>query len=184
MTWTTNDLTFMGMFTPPSTEVFAVAGDGARQWAGGHRLYDMAAGGNPVDPFDDAVGDDLTIRDLAVYAAAGELWLATDGNGVARVNLNSGALIDHFTATDTGLEGDKIRAIAVEQAGPFAGDVWAATDKGVARFKRDRGVWLTYGNSQGLQGRLDVNGIAIDADGGRRGVWAGSKGGLVYLVAE
>lgn len=180
LTWSTDNVAFMGEFVPASDEVFAVAGDGDRQWAGGRKLYDLSAGGNASDPLDGDVGDDLKIRDLAVHAAASELWVATEGNGVARLDLDSGALIAHYTAAATGLESDNIRALAIEDGG----DVWAATDKGVSRFKRDRGIWLTYGNGLGLQGKLDVNGITIDEDGGRRGVWAGTKAGLVYLVAE
>lgn len=177
LSWSTDNLIFTGEL---AIQVYAVAGSGQHQWAAAEELYDLSAGGNAIDPFDGDLGDDAKIRDLAVYPAGNELWLAMDGNGVARVALDTGALISRFTSGDSGLEGDNIRALAIDAAG----DVWLATDKGVSRFKRDRGIWLTYGNSLGLQGKLDVNGITIDEDSGRRGVWAGTKGGLVYLVAE
>jgi hypothetical protein len=177
LSWSTDNLIFTGEF---GVQVYAVAGAGEHQWAAAEELYDLSAGGNAIDPFDDALGDDAKIRDLAVYPAGNELWLAMDGNGVARVALDTGALIAHYTSADSGLEGDHIRAVAIDGDG----DAWLATDKGVSRFKRDRGIWLTYGNGLGLQGKLDVNGITIDEEGSRRGVWAGTKAGLVYLVAE
>jgi ligand-binding sensor domain-containing protein len=168
---------FGDLFRPFEFSLFAAA-DRDGLWAGGTRVY-RPEGGGPFDPFDE--GDDK-VRVLKADPFGGELWVGTDGFGIATLDAE-GETIAIYDEDTSHLTAEKIRAIAIEPAGRFAGDVWVATDRGIARFKRDQGIWLTYGNTEGLMGNLDVRGIAIDVDvdAGRRTIWGGVNGGLVYI---
>jgi hypothetical protein len=167
-----------GRLAPEGVEVRALA---YPRWAGAARLYDVGADGAPSDPFPG--GGDAKIRALAVDAAAGELWIGADGGGIARADAATGAPIEVYTKALSGLESDKIFALAVETTGRFAGDVWAATESGVSRFVRAREVWITLGNNQGLAQRNKLRAIAVDEAAGRRVIFAGSTNGLVYIRA-
>jgi hypothetical protein len=171
------DPVFGNPFRPLALALFAVA-DRAGLWAGGTRVY-RQSGDGVFDPFGEA---DDKVRAMATDDFGGELWVGTDGFGIASLD-PAGGTIAVYDEAGADLLSNKVRAIAIEPSGPFAGDVWIATDKGIGRFKRDRGIWLTYANSEGLMGNLDVRGIAIDVDvvAGRRTIWGGVNGGLVYI---
>jgi hypothetical protein len=110
----------------------------------------------------------------------GGVWVAIDGEGVAHARfVGDGIAVARFDVAG-GLPSPSVRALAIERDGRFAGDVWAATARGLARWKADREVWVAYGNPQGLQGFLDLSAVAVG--GPRRTVFAGGASGLVYAA--
>ena len=62
-----------------------------------------------------------------------------------------------------------------------SGDIWATTQAGVSRFKKDRQVWVPMGSDSGLGSRTDVKAIAIDEKGGKRAVYVGGNPGLSVM---
>jgi PKD domain len=157
----------------PSEDIFAVTGaDGG--WAGGRDLHRV---GNEAE-FSAFPEPDDRIRALA---GAGDLvWAGSDNQGVARFNTGTGRADVVYTAPGD-LPSNAIRALAVENNG----DVWAATDQGVARYKRDRDVWIAMGEDTQLEGNLlDVSGIAVLQAGGKRVVAIGTAGGIAILSQE
>jgi hypothetical protein len=119
-------------------------------------------------------------RPTALVAGAdATLWMADDGGGIARRDDDG---TTPYGIAD-GLPAIEVRALAIERTGRAAGDVWAATRRGLARWKADRGVWIGFGNEQGLQGFLDLRAVAIAA-GPTRAVYAGGAAGVVYAAAQ
>lgn len=146
--------------------VFAV--DGA--WAGGAELYLLAQAGTKT-PF--GAGDNK-IR--AVLDSGGDVWVGSDDAGIARLDAGGAVAEGPFVMPE--LPSNKIRAL-VEDAD---GDVWAATDAGVVRFKQDRRAWFAMGAAQGLTGALDVRALAVGHSLGSDFVLAGTSTGLAVLV--
>ena len=174
--------TFGDPFVPPATTMHAVTAGGGQRWAGASRLYDLDAGGTSTDPFGGV--PDSKIRHLAIDVANDELWVATLDIGIARVDNTTRATIATYNQVNTvPLTTNKLRQTAVETTGRFAGDAWVATDKGVARYKRDRDTWVLMGNGFGLNGNNDVRSVAVDEADGRRAIYAGTSNGVVYIRA-
>ena len=114
---------------------------------------------------------------IATLAAdGGTLWIGSQNRGVARYDPVAGGPPEVFS----GLLDDQIRALTIETSGPFSGDVWAATSRGVMRFKKDRGIWIDIDPS-GASGRTNLLSLAVDTVSGSRAVYAGSTNGLVYM---
>lgn len=179
-------LTFFGTFTPEdSSDVRAIAASSDRHVTGGRRLYDMTNSGVVFDPFTGTTDDDNAIRSLAMDTSRNELWIATDGHGAARIDVSGDLTVlgIYDTATDA-LPTDRLRDIAIERVGPFAGDVWIATNTGVIRYIRERDTWLLMGNAHGLRDRINVRAIVIDETDGRRAVYAGTSRGLVSVQMQ
>jgi hypothetical protein len=86
-----------------------------------------------------------------------------------------------YTDIDSGLGANTIRALQVETEGPYAGDVWAATDRGVSRYIRQRDTWIHMDEDNGLAGHVDVRALAIDTSENRRVIYGGSSAGVIYL---
>lgn len=183
LTISADTFTFAGDFAPADmSQVHAVTAGRGRRWAGGRKLYDLDNGWLELDAFLDPADMDNKIRALAVDDGRDELWVGSDDGGVARVTSAGEFAVKGIYGTAKGNLGtDKIRAFAVERTGPYAGDVWAATGAGVARYIRSRDTWLLMGSAHGLSGRTDVRAIAVDRNAGRRTVYAGTKAGLVLL---
>ncbi|MCG8417735.1 MAG: hypothetical protein MJE77_07295 [Proteobacteria bacterium] len=116
-------------------------------------------------------GNNDEIEAIAVHGS--ELWIGSKGKRIAR--LNPAAMASTVYTTSERLPDGEVHDLAVD----MAGDIWAATKKGVARFKADRQVWLTI-DGNGLQGRADLQAIAIDESGGRRAIYVGGQQGLTY----
>ena len=72
---------------------------------------------------------------------------------------------------------NKIRALAVDSAG----DLWAATDAGVVRYKNDREVWVPMAEAAGLDGLVDVVGVAVQETADSRFVVIGAASGTAIL---
>ena len=143
-------------------------------WAGTKdELLSLDATVMPVDVFPD--NED---KISSLVADGGQLWIASDGQGVARFDPDS-AMITPYTDRE-GLPNNRVRALAIETEGPFAGDIWAATNGGIARFKKDRGLWITV-DRNGSSGRNDVRSITARNTEAGRVIYAGSSSGLIYL---
>lgn len=172
-----DNATFVGAIVPADTKVHALARGPSAAWGGGKFLWNLLASGVDLDPF--GLAADNKIRGMAVNAATGELWIGSDDHGVALANAATGAPIAVWGAGDAGLGHGKVRDVAIEPSGPFAGDVWVATMSGVARFKRDRQVWVHMGALSGLGNRDDTKALAIDP--ATRTIYAASNKGIVYI---
>ncbi|MEM9493107.1 MAG: hypothetical protein AAGC55_28415, partial [Myxococcota bacterium] len=134
-------------FVPEIThDAHAVGRVGDSEWAGikdpseesDSDLYDLTTG----ETFS-FFPDDDKIRSLVEVPGdpAAELWIGTDGDGIIRFDPVNKTDLDVFTAPDD-LPDDKARELFVEPSGAHAGDVWVATQSGVARYKHDRQQWL------------------------------------------
>ncbi|HUS68934.1 MAG TPA: two-component regulator propeller domain-containing protein [Kofleriaceae bacterium] len=155
-------------FAAPISEenVFAVDGE----WAGGAELHLLAQPGT-VMPF--GAGDN---RIRAVLDTGGGVWVGSDDAGIARVTAGGSLADGPFVMPE--LPSNKIRALVADADG----DVWAATDAGVVRYKQDRGAWFAMGAAQGLTGALDVRALAVGHSLGRDFVIAGTSTGLAILT--
>ncbi len=165
--------TFNGNLFPPTTVVEAIGGTGTSDWMGGTSLWNLTDPWTGIDTYD--VDGDNKIRAIVMD---GDLraWVASDDFGVALIDGLTGetaAIYDESTTGD--LPDDQVRALAFDGGR----DMWAATKSGVARRKRDRQMWLSFGADEGLANRLDLYAIAIDQATGS--IYAGSSGGLVYI---
>ncbi len=181
ITVATDGQTFIGLDKPDNKNPQALASGAGRRWSGANRLYDRDAGNQILDPFAGTTNTDSKIRTLAIDEAENELWAGSDDNGVARFNQQTDQSVNVFTVANSDLGSDRIRDLVVERTGPSAGDVWAATDQGVSRYLRSRGVWVHMNAEHGLSGHLDVRALAIDDEGGQRTIYAGTTTGLVYI---
>ena len=146
----------------------AVGDNEAGGWAGSNALVRLSDG-EEFTPF--GAGPN------AIRAIAGDddlLWIGGDDKGVARMNADLS--FDVFR-TDDGLPGNRVRGLAVD--GDH--DVWAATQTGAGRYKRDRGVWVAMGEEAGLDDLTDLLSIATGVQGGRTVVVVGGAQGLAIL---
>ncbi|MCG8420619.1 MAG: hypothetical protein MJE77_22090 [Proteobacteria bacterium] len=109
------------------------------------------------------------IEALLVYN--GELWIGSNARRIARYNPSTDTKTVYSSAD--GLPDAAVRDLAVDAAG----DIWAATARGVARFKADRQVWL-HSSPDGLKFRNDLRAIAIDETETRRAIYVGGERGL------
>jgi hypothetical protein len=153
-----------------TADTHAVSGD----WAGGAALYGLAGQGTST-PFGDG---DNKIRALSDLGAT--LWVGGDGKGVARFDTASETADEPFVMPT--LPSNNVRALVVDPGG----DVWAATDKGIARFKQDRQAWFAMAEPQGLDdgpGAIDVRALVAGSLGGTPFVLAGTQRGLAILQA-
>lgn len=76
---------------------------------------------------------------------AGDVWFATDGNGLVQFDGNS------FTAYDesSGLEDDVIYSLFASQQG----DIWFSTSSGLL-YRYDKNTFRSYGRNEGLAGEF------------------------------
>lgn len=110
----------------------------------------------------------------AVCSPDGIMWLATDGAGLASVDITSTPYQPRarLNAAD-GLPSDRVHALAVDPSG----QVWAGTHAGLALI-RDGRVVRVYTTDHGLPANT-VWSVAIDPSGQ---VWVGTRAGLAILV--
>ena len=151
---------------------FALTRGDSGDWAGGARLVRLPDGVK-FDLFADA---DNKIR--ALLDVDGLIWAGSDGLGVALYDPAADDVLDIFTAADDALPSDKVRAIAVDATG----DLWIATQAGVARWKRDRQVWVPMEAASGLVGSTDAAAITAVGSGDARTIIAGTKDGVALLT--
>ena len=176
VTTAADSATFNGTVVPPPVVVEALGNNATSEWMGGRALWDLSAPWVELDPFLVGVDTDAKINAVAGGLGDQELWVASDDFGVARVDSAGGETVALYSLDTGDLETDKVRDIAVE---PDSGDVWVATERGAARFKQDRLVWVTMGATEGLADRIDLRAIAADTE--PRAIYAGGSKGLVYI---
>ncbi|HET6613155.1 MAG TPA: hypothetical protein VFG83_14250 [Kofleriaceae bacterium] len=154
---------------------FAVTTAGSRVWLGGAALTDIVS-----DTTRDVFAGDDKIRALFYFAPANKLWIGSDAAGIVRAGID-GTVEDTFsTATGDGLQSDRIRDVLVTADD---GDVWAATDVGIARWSETFAEWIPMQSPQGLT-ESDTRAVAVAVVDGIRTIYAGTKSGLFYLRAE
>lgn len=154
-----------------TANTFALSRGDAGGWAGGARLYRLPDG-MEFDLFEVA---DNKIR--ALLDVDGVVWAGGDDLGIALFDPGAGAVTRVFTADD-GLPSEKVRALAVDSDG----DVWVATQSGVARFKSDRQVWVPMRAASGLGSSTDVAAVTAVGTGDTRKIIAGTKDGVALLA--
>jgi hypothetical protein len=169
---------FGGRDEPGGQRPEALVTGSSRILAGSRQIYDLASG----QQFDSGINeDDNKIRAMAIDVPREDLWVGSDDAGVASFDLRTNTPIEVYNNTNSGLGSNKVRALVVETDGPYAGDVWAATDKGVSRYIRARDTWLHMNENHGLAGHVDLKTLAIDTDQDRRVIYGGSTAGVVYI---
>lgn len=102
--------------------------------------------------------------------AEGNLWLGTNGDGVARYD---GQSLDYFS-TEEGFGGIAVRGIVQDDSG----SIWFATDAGVTRYTDNR--FTNYTEADGLR---DSDAWCIFLDRTDT-VWAGTMGGVARFDGE
>ncbi|WP_109125761.1 ligand-binding sensor domain-containing diguanylate cyclase [Dyella sp. C11] len=112
--------------------------------------------------------------------AGDTLWIATDGGGVLAYDVanNSMHAIAHDTAMPSSLPGDSVRALLQDTSG----NVWVATDLGVARYNPNaRKVFALLPSSSDARslGNTNVRGIFVDS---RQRIWLGMSSGRIDVV--
>ncbi|MDT8395246.1 MAG: chitobiase/beta-hexosaminidase C-terminal domain-containing protein [bacterium] len=96
-------------------------------------------------------------------------WMGTE-SGLALYRVGSG---DRSFVGDTeGLLGTVVNDMVIDEAG----DLWAATDEGLNRFREGEG-FVTFTRDEGLPAR-EVLGLGVDRDGS---IWAGTEKGVVRI---
>jgi hypothetical protein len=138
-------------------------------WAGDAQLFRLSDRAQ-FSPFGESNN-----RIVALAGDARRIWVGSDDNGVARFD-SASRQADVFTESD-GLPSNRVRALAVDSSS----DVWAATQDGVARYKRDRGVWVSMGEDAGLGDLTDLRAVAVLEGDGQRLVVVGANDGVAVL---
>ncbi|WP_235577762.1 ligand-binding sensor domain-containing diguanylate cyclase [Rhodanobacter sp. Root561] len=120
-----------------------------------------------------------TVRDM-LEVADDKVWIATDGNGVIEYTPGNTAThaIAHDPAVHSSLPGDSVRSLLLDRAG----NLWVATDLGVAR--THRGIHTAFSL---LPSPLDPNALstsnvrAIFVDSRAR-IWLGLGAGHIDII--
>ncbi|HET6553572.1 MAG TPA: diguanylate cyclase [Dyella sp.] len=110
----------------------------------------------------------------------GTMWIATDGNGLLAYDPEAGSwhAISHDTAMPSSLPGDSVRALMRDHQG----NIWAATDLGVARYNptaRKAFAILPSTHAEHALSNTNVRGIFVDS---RRRIWLGLSGGNIDVI--
>jgi hypothetical protein len=144
----------------------AVSAGATGEWSGANNLYPLPAG-----PSIDLFGGDNKIKGLADDGV--DLWVGSDAQGAARYR--PGVIPTLYTLAD-GLSSLKVRALTVDASG----DIWAATEVGASRFKKDRQAWVAL-STAGLPGDKKLKAITVDESGGRRAIYVGGTQGFALM---
>ncbi len=108
------------------------------------------------------------------------VWIGTDGSGVLAYSPGADDVrqIAHDTAMPSSLPGDSVRALLQDHSG----DIWIATDLGVARNNpnaRTAFALLPSARADHTLANTNVRGIYIDT---RRRIWLGMSAGLIDVI--
>lgn len=120
-----------------------------------------------------------TVRAI-IPAGDGEIWLATDGGGVAHHDPASGETrrVRHDPGMRNALPGDSVRALLRDRTG----NIWIATNRGVARTNPHAQVAFSVLPSPDADHALsgnNVNGVFIDS---RDRIWLGLEEGKIDML--
>lgn len=74
-------------------------------------------------------------------------WAGTVGNGLVRINRNGRALHSRYFSAKDGLPDPVVYGILPAESGSF----WISTNRGLAHFFPERGIFINYNENDGLQ---------------------------------
>jgi len=108
------------------------------------------------------------------------IWMATDGGGVLAYDVANGTLsaMAHDTAIPSSLPGDSVRDLLRDSAG----NVWVATDLGIARYDphaRKTFALLPSADTSRSLANTNVRGIFVDS---RQRIWLGLGSGRIDVI--
>jgi signal transduction histidine kinase/streptogramin lyase len=112
-------------------------------------------------------GSTVSVYDMVVDRD-GDLWVATLGKGIFRIN---GNVVDHYGRAE-GLSSDSVFGLFEDREGI----VWAATTNGIDKFRDPR--ITTFSATEGL-GKDAAIGVLASRDGT---VWVANSGSLDHIV--
>ena len=120
-----------------------------------------------------------TVRDF-LEVEPGRMWIATDGDGILAYTPGDPQVqvLRHDFSRLSSLPGDSVRALLLDRSG----NVWAATDLGVARSNARPEIAASLQPSSDAEHSLadsNVNSITVDARGR---AWLGMGSGRVDIV--
>lgn len=120
-----------------------------------------------------------TVRDF-LEVGRDTMWIATDGDGVLAYSPGDAKprTIDHDVAVASSLPGDSVRALLQDRSG----NIWAATDLGLARTDPSAGKAFSILPSVYEQNALsapNVRSIYVDTRGR---IWLGMQSGRIDLI--
>lgn len=108
--------------------------------------------------------------------AAGDLWLATEGGGVARWERSRDRFVRYGTAT--GLASDNVRTLHVDRRGR----IWIGTrDAGLDALDPTTGAVAHYRNRPADPSSLVNDSVYVIHEDRAGGIWVGTNGGLGRL---
>ena len=169
-----------------ANQIWAIREDHAgRLWAGsgqaGAVYRDTDGQWHPVPGFSGYQNgaQQSTVRDF-LEAAPDTMWIATDGSGVLAYTVGDTQLrrIDHDAAIASTLPGDSVRALLQDRSG----NIWAATDLGLARTNPNARTAFSLLPSPLEQNALSdtsVRGIYVDTRGR---IWLGLGSGKIDMI--
>jgi hypothetical protein len=158
----------------PAGEVYCVAVDGKRVWAGtthGMVLIENGRVKKVFTPADGLAGN--AVMSIAVDKQTGTVWAGTFG-GLSRY---SAGQFTNYTNLTSGLANDLVYGVAIQ--GKY---VWAATTAGASRLNTFTGDWKIFSEQNSPFNEPWTYAVAI----GKRKVYLGLWGGgvLVYDIAH
>jgi diguanylate cyclase (GGDEF)-like protein len=120
-----------------------------------------------------------TVRDF-LEPSANRIWIATDGAGILQYSPGETATrtIEHDPAMASSLPGNAVRALQQDRSG----NIWVATDLGVARSDPTAGTAFSLLPSPLEQHALsdtNVHGIFVDS---RQRIWLGLGAGHIDMI--
>ena len=157
----------------PPGEVYCVAPDGNRVWAGTANGLVLLENGRVKKVFttaDGLAGD--AVMSVAVDKMTGDVWVGALG-GLSRY---SGGRFKNYTNLSSGLANDLVYGVAVQ--GRY---VWVATAAGVNRFDTYSGDWSIWNETNAPFNEPWCYGIAVTKKKVYVAAWGG--GVLVYDLA-
>jgi diguanylate cyclase (GGDEF)-like protein len=169
-----------------TNQIWAIYEDGeGRLWAGSgqagaaYRDRDGTWHGVPGFYSHPHGAQEATVRDF-LEASANRMWIATDGNGVLEYSPGDDHFrtIEHDPALPSSLPGNAVRALQRDRAG----NIWVATDLGVARNDPVAHTAFSVLPSPLEERTLsdtNVHGVYVDS---RQRIWLGLGAGHIDLI--
>ncbi|MFK2931439.1 diguanylate cyclase [Dyella agri] len=127
----------------------------------------------------DGTARQATVRDF-LEVGPGRIWIATDGDGIVTYRPGDAGtrVLDHDTSLPSSLPGNSVRTLLLGQAG----NVWAATDLGVARSNAGSNIAFSMLPSSDVAHSLanpNVRSIHVDTRGR---IWLGMAAGEIDII--
>ena len=158
----------------PSGEVYSVAVDGNRIWAGTSNGLVLIENGRVAKVFTPADGlAGQVVMSVAVDKQTGDVWVGTFG-GLSRY---SGGHFTNYTNLTSGLPNDLVYGVAVHGK-----DVWVATAAGLGRFDTWKHTWEIFNETNAPFDEPWTYSVVVTNRKVYLGVWGG--GVIVYDLAR